>query len=201
MHRDSDILQLGFLAVGMSGDMDGAQRVLDTFTRRLDEDKGTAQKARIPRAGSEAALTGWGLEFRPTEGISRMFGSVPCNEVDLPPGWRVERPGAWNHLYDDQGRERLRWYVHGWDPVSCHAMGRFSYKIVDLGPTDLIAQCLDGTTVIHVIPGKLPHARIFEKYEEGGGTWTLPDDTPATRAGRTTRSRKPCTPPPGTGWI
>lgn len=178
MDRDSQILQLGFMAVGMSGDMDGAERVLHTFTRRIDEDKDAPEKARIPRAGSEAALTAWGLAFRPTEGIARMFGSVPCNEVDLPAGWRVDGRGAWNHLYDDQGRERLRWYVHGWDPVSCQPMGRFNYKLVDLGPTDMIVQCLDGETVIHVVPGKLPHARIFERYSSGGGRWDLPDEAP-----------------------
>jgi hypothetical protein len=57
-------------------------------------------------------------------------------------------------------------------------MGRFSYKVEDLGPTDLIIQVKDGATVIHVISAKLPHARVFERYSEGGGSWDLPQDAP-----------------------
>tara|TARA_R110000824_G_scaffold61864_18_gene164184 strand:- start:2005 stop:2652 length:648 start_codon:yes stop_codon:yes gene_type:complete len=178
---DSQLLAGMFTAIS-STDPDGAYDVILKVSARMDEDKTKKNTARIPDCGCRKALESWGLKFRETTPISRMIGSVKCLEVDLPENWKVENRGPWNYLNDDQGRRRLRWYIHGWDRVSVQTCNRFSVRDKDLGPRSRVYQVLDGDVAIYVESCNMPHARLREKYDDGSCGWHLSNDEESREA-------------------
>lgn len=154
----------------------------DGPARGLDDAVGFIQKCapeNIPDVGSaRKALDAWGVSYEEGgEPIAQLFSSTRTLKATLPAGWTVTRRGGGGHfeLLDDRGAQRLRWHVHGWDPVSLSLGWRFYVRVQDVSATEDVAQVVDGTTVLHTVPVRYPHARVHRSYSDGSGGFTEPD--------------------------
>lgn len=125
----------------------------------------------VPDIGrAREALTAWGLKFEAGEPIVQMFTKTPALKVALPPGWTISRRGGGGHveMLDARGASRIRWHIHGWDPVSLTLNERFgARRSIDLSPSDAVVQVMDGETVIHTVTVKYPHPRINSPMSDG----------------------------------
>ena len=126
---------------------------------------------RIPDVGrAREALAAWGILFEDGEPISRMFSSTPALAAQLPVGWNISRRGGGGHheLLDDRGASRIRWHLHGWDPISLSINARFNiHRSEDISAIEAVVPVYDGPTVIHTIPIRYPHARINKPLDDG----------------------------------
>lgn len=117
------------------------------------------------------ALDAWGIPYEEGgEPIHQMLTSKATLKVALPSGWTISRRGGGGHveLLDSRGASRLRWHIHGWDPVSLSVNERFfARRSEDLSATDAVVQVMDGATVIHAVSIKYPHARINDPHSDG----------------------------------
>lgn len=118
---------------------------------------------------ARAALDAWGITYEPGEPLHSLVSSTPTLKVVLPPGWKFSRRGGGGHveLLDARGASRLRWYVHGWEPVSMSVNKRFYTSMVDISPEESVVQVLDGPTVIHTVIVRFPHARLNDPCDDG----------------------------------
>lgn len=146
--------------MGPEAALDHATSVMRTFAPECIPDVGPAR----------AALTAWGISFTPGERLQSLVTSTPTLAASLPKGWVLSRRGGGGHmeLLDARGASRLRWYIHGWEPVSMSVNERFHIpRAVNLSPTDAVLHVMDGPTVIHTVPVQYPHARINRPDEDG----------------------------------
>lgn len=150
------------MAIALGGDHEGG---VDTAVGML-RDAAPEEVPDMPQ--SRKALDAWGIPHTKGKGITLMFSVSPTLAAKLPTGWRVnQRGGGHVELLDATGAIRMRWHIHGWDPVSLTVMERYYTKIVDLSPTESVLQVYDGTVVVHTIRGTYPHPRIVERHESG----------------------------------
>jgi len=108
------------------------------------------------------ALGLWGIEvLGEGQGITKLVGREPTMRVKLPEGWVAKRHGGGGHngLFDDQGRQRLWWHIHGWEPISYRTNARYIIRETDVGPKHAVAQVLDGGTPVHAVPFEYPTSR------------------------------------------
>jgi len=123
------------------------------------------------------ALEAWGIPFKEgTHDIHKLIGSEATLGAELPEGWELKSYGGHNALLDDRGAERLRWHIHGWEPVSAWVCWRFSERLRDTGPSSGVWQVLDGNTVIHVVPINYPHPRTEKSGTGDDIRWFLDPD-------------------------
>lgn len=152
------------LALDLAGKGEGIGLALDIAREFASET--------IPdQPAARTALAAWGVPFEPGPNGSQLIGSYRTLKIVLPPGWSFTQRGGGGHneLLDNRGAARLRWHVHGWDPVSLSIDGRFSVRVVDISASEAIAHALDGTTVIHTIPIRYSTPRLFR--QSGKETW------------------------------
>jgi len=171
---DESPLEMMFLALSKGeGGINEAYDAIQEISKRMDAWKTKDRTCRIPQEGSRIPLEVWGIEFREGTEIQRAFGSIPTFEVDLPPGWSHVSKGAHNFLRDNMGRDRLHWYIHGWDPVNVSPCSRFSNIHEDIRPSEAVVKVMDGNKELAAFHINYPHPRDLETFEDGSSGYFL----------------------------
>lgn len=146
---------------GPQAGLTGAVDILRKFAPEAVPDVGRAREA----------LTAWGVDFEDGgEPITQMFSRTKTLKVVLPQGWSFSRRGGGGHveLLDSRGASRLRWHIHGWEPVSLSVNERFFARCkTDISASEAVVHVMDGATVIHTVLIKYPHTRINDPMSDG----------------------------------
>jgi len=139
----------------------------------IDEITNTIQKCAsgvIPDRGDvRKALDAWGISYKEGASISQLMSQTPALNVTLPEGWEIKREGGHHNLVDNRDRNRIWWYIHGWDPIDVRINRRFGVRRQDpVIATEGITLVRDGDQVIKSVTIHYPRPLESKPRSRGG---------------------------------
>jgi len=170
---------LAAIGISMGGDCQGGLDTAVAMSRK--EAEGSIPEGRDCR-GFREAIEAWGIEIIGEGKILKLIGSESTLKVRLPEGWVAKGHGGGGHngLFDADGHQRMRWHIHGWEPVSGSVIPRYKVRLLETGPEHGIVQVLDRGGAIKSFPVAYPHSRDDINHYEHYSVYylTFPDDMP-----------------------